>query len=389
MSADSADHVSEPAVRAPVKAAWIAAPETCQNLARVLQPLAVGLMDEMVDAVLFSPDAAAAQEALAGPFPIVPYAWRRWWALASGEIESIAAELRRRKTELVHALDGSAAQVAGRLAQAAELKWVISSYCLSDAEELGRAAVGADAVLAASEPILDRFAASGAGPPERVHLLRPGVYHVRHPACFAEPGRHVAILAGLGSPGREAPAAGAPMEAVLRCFAELSAGRRDCVFYLLAGGGRQRAQASEERWVRRRAVQIGLRRDLTFVDCLPAARLAEVFQAADVYISPCPQAGLDMRPLLAMASGVPVLAGGGAGANDFLRDGTTAIFFRPGDAGELTVKLGSLLDDRAAARALAESALGYIREHHSAAGGVAALCRLYRQVLGSSAAGPS
>ena len=88
-----------------------------------------------------------------------------------------------------------------------------------------------------------------------------------------------------------------------------------------------------------------------------------------------------MQSLLAMAAGVPVLAAAGKSANDFLRDGETAMGFTCGDYAELTVKLSAMLEDRASARALAENALEYIRRNHSAAANVTALASMYREVL--------
>jgi len=84
--------------------------------------------------------------------------------------------------------------------------------------------------------------------------------------------------------------------------------------------------------------------------------------------------------LLAMAAGIQVLAGDD-GAADFLIDGQTTLRFRRGDAADLTAKLASLMDDRAMATRLAEGALAHLRAHHSPAGVVGALTRIYRKAL--------
>jgi phosphatidylinositol alpha-1,6-mannosyltransferase len=183
----------------------------------------------------------------------------------------------------------------------------------------------------------------------------------------------VAIVAGGPLADLEA------FDAVLQCFAELALRKFDCVFFVLGSG-------PAERRLRRRAAELKLLGQLTFADCHPLGQLTGIFKAADVYISPVVQRAVDVRSLLAIAAGVPVLAAAGEGANDFLRDGQTAISFAPGAAAELTVKLASLLDDYASARSLADSAIQYIHENHSPAVHVVGLAHLYRQAVGELAA---
>jgi glycosyltransferase involved in cell wall biosynthesis len=278
----------------------------------------------------------------------------------------VVAELRRRKVDLLHGLDGSAAVLTRALARRAGLGYLLSSYSVDDAWRLGDAGRGASGVLAASEPIRQALISHGAAPPGRIHLMRPGVYHVRRATCFSDPDHSTAIVAGGTLDDQPA------MEAVLLCFCELVARKLDCVFFIM-GAGRS------ERRLRRRAEELNLRHHLTFTGCPPMGELTGIFQAADVYVAATGQDQIDMRSLLAMAAGVPVLAAGGDGVSDFLRDGETVMSFTPGDAGELTVKLAMLLDDRASARALADSAIQYIHDNHSPAANVAALARICRQ----------
>ena len=198
--------------------------------------------------------------------------------------------------------------------------------------------------------------------------MRPGVYHVQKPTCFREATRSVAIVAGGNLDDFAA------FEAVLQCFAEVVARQYDCVFFLL-GSGRA------ERRLRRRAAQLGLLGQLTFADCRPLGQLTGIFKAADVYIAPVRLPCLDMRSLLAMAAGVPVLAAAGQGADDFLHDGETAVFFERGNAAELTVHLASLLEEPASARALADRAIDYVHRNHSPAVNVTALAHLCREAV--------
>jgi glycosyltransferase involved in cell wall biosynthesis len=360
-----------PAVEAPVIAAvrvvWAVGPQTFDRYARVLQPLAVGLMDELVELSVMCPPAPASQPPLGMPCDVVPCPCRGWLGFRESGIVRLGESLRRWKADLIHAVDASAAELARQVALDQNLPYVVSSFDLADARRLGEAANEADLLLAASQPIADALAARGRAE-SRIKLLRPGVFHVRHATCFQEPGNSVAIVAGGPLENFSA------FDAVLRCFAELAARKFDCVFFVV-GSGRA------ERKLRQQALRLSLGPRVTFIDALSMEQLARIFQDADIYITPAVQGAIDMQSLLAMAAGVPVLAAAGEGANDFLRDGQTVMSFACGNHEELTAKLSAILDDRASARALAESALEYLRLNHSAAANVTALAGIYRQVL--------
>lgn len=372
MPARTDDTAPAPTADRRIRVAWIAGRETFDSLAPVLQPLAVGLVDEVLDVVVFVP-ASADRRALASlPQEVAAYRPVRWWHLGGSAVEPLAAEVRRRKIDLLHGLDGSVARLTRRLARATHLRYLLSSYSFEDASRLGRLGDAGEA-LAASEPIRRALVARGVGRAEQVHLLRPGVFHVRRATCFNEPDHSVAVIAG--GELSDLPA----FDAVLRCFAELAARKLDCVFFLLGSGW-------AERRLRARAEQLGLQRHLSFVDFRPIGQLTGVFKAADIYIAPTVERAVDVRSLLAIAAGVPVLAAAGEAASDFLRDGETTMFFRRDDAAELTVKLAALLDERASARALAQSAIEYIHVNHSPAVHVTALAHICRQAVARPAA---
>jgi len=360
-----------PAVEAPaiaaVRVVWAVGPQTFDRYARVLQPLAVGLMDELVELSVMCPPAPASQPPLGMPCEVVACPVRGWLGFRESGIERMGENLRRWKVDLIHAVDPSAGELASQVALDQKLPYVMSSFDLADARRLGEAAREADLLLAASQPIADALAARGCAE-SRIRLLRPGVFHVRHATCFQEPGNSVAIVAGGPLENFSA------FDAVLRCFAELAARNFDCVFFVI-GSGRA------ERKLRQQALRLNLGPRITFIDALSMEQLARIFQDADIYITPAVQGAIDMQSLLAMAAGVPVLAAAGEGANDFLRDAQTVISFPCGNHEELTARLSAILDDRAAARALAESALEYLRLNHSAAGNVTALAGIYREVI--------
>ncbi len=349
-----------------LRVAWIAGATTAEQYGRALQPLAIGLMDELIEIVALCPAGADVQELPSPPVETVFCGRTRRFGLFTRAVEALARELRRRKVRLLHALDAGAWPLTVELGRLAGLNCIVSSRGLADVQALRRWRRSVTAVLAGSQPIRDALLARRVAPAERVELVRPGVYQVRGASCF--PGGEVRISIVAGGPMDDL----ASFEAVIRCFAALKRSGRDYVFFLM-GNGRA------ERRLRNLAEALGLRAELTFVDRQPPRLLPEIFKAADIYVAPVPDRSIDMPCLLAMAAGVPVLAAKG-GASDFLIDGQTALRFARGDAADLTAKLTGLLDDRAAAVGLAEGALAHLRAHHSPAGAVTAVTRIYRQV---------
>jgi len=363
---------AEPPPPARLRAAWVAAADTLQRLGSTLEPLAVGLMDELVDVDLLRPDRPAGGDLPSPPVRVVPYRLSRWPGAEAGLAATLAEHLRGRKVQLLHALDAAAAPLTRRLARALAVPYLVTCHDQGDWKRIARGGAERAGVLAACEAVRAELAAHLGPQAGRVRLLRPGVHQVRHATCFRDPQRHVGLLAGAA--GDDLPA----LQTALRSFAELHARKLPCVYFLLAGGRSERA-------LRRQAGQLGLARELTFVAPQTAGRPADLFQAADLYVSPAPWPGLDVPALLAMARGVPVLAAAG-GASDFLVNGQTALLFRRAEAAELTMKLTSLIDDRAAARALAENALEYLRRQHRPAEKVAALAAVYRQAVSAAQA---
>jgi len=351
-----------------VCSAWIAGAETLELFGGTLRTLAVGLVDEMVDVVVCAPSPGGQGRRYAWPHELLAYDAPRWWRPWRATAGALAETLRVRKPDVLVALDGSVAGLTRAVSDATGLACLLSCSSLGDVRRVREAAGHGTVVLAASEPIRAALVAQGGCDREKVHVMRPGVYHVAKPGCFRDGGRSVAIIAGGDMDDFAA------FEAVLLSFAELVARRYDGVFFLV-GTGRA------ERRLRRRAEQLGLLGQLTFTDCRPLEQLSGVLKAADVYIAPARTAGLDIRPLLAMAAGVPVLAAAKAGADDFLHEGETAVLFERANAAELTVHLANLLDEPDSARALADSALDYVHRNHSPAVNVTAMAHFCRQAV--------
>jgi len=354
-----------------VRVAWVAGQESIETHGRTLKPLAIGLIDELVELTVACPQEADLRGLPSPPVEVIPHGRLGWWKFSAGPIEALAGQLKARKVQLLHALDGLAASLTQKLADLLAVPYVISSYDLGDTRRLGMLDERLSAILAASEPVRASLLSHHVAAAGKVRLVRPGVYHERRATCFLSPQHRPAIVAN----GRlnHAPA----FEAVLQSFATLRGRGHDCALFII-GSGRA------ERHLRAMSEQLDIRQDVTFVDRQPTAQLPDVFKAADVFVSPAAEREVDGAALLAMAAGVPVLATDDQ-PSDFLIDGQTALLFEQGSTRQLTEKLMELLDNRGEARALAERALAYVEEHHSTADMVAAVTRVYRGAIDKKA----
>jgi len=342
----------------------VAGTETLDHLGSVARHLIVGVLDEVIPVSLICPESAALPGVPAPPVEVVRYGPMRWPLLRRRSLEALLQALAGSAPALLHALDTDALALTRQLAVGLDVNYVVGVLSLA------RAVRATDPrcrrLLAGSEPIRRHLLATHAASEEVIRLLRPGIHPAKRATCFIDPQHAVAIVAAGALDTFQ------PFAAVLEAFAQLKAAGRECVFFLV-GNGRC------ERQLRRLAERRGLMGDLTFVDRQTPEQLTGILRAADVFISPAPSRRLEMELLASMAAGVPVLAAG-AEAADFIIPDRTALTFTPGDSAELTVKLAALLDDRAAAREMAEAALAHLREHHSPARTASRLAELYRAV---------
>lgn len=354
---------------APLRVGWVAGDGTLTNFAPTLNPLAVGLMDELVKVTLLSPAKAGAAE-LAGPLTDVVRYTVSAWPMRQAGLKAAGTAVVANKLELLHALDFTAARLTRDLAGRCNLPYVVSSFSMSDTRRAKRLDGRLGAVLAAGEKIELGLIRHHVAPAAKVHRLRPGLYTAKRARCFRDPTHSVAIVAACRL------ARWPVLTAVCEAFAKLKADGYDCIFVIIASGrlaGR----------LRRHVRQAGLEHDLTLADHHSSEQLGKVIMAGDLFVSPDAGPQIDFGSMMAMASGVPVLAGHvGRDMDDFIIDGETAEVFDPAASGALAGKLAGMLDDHAAARSLADKALDHIRRNYSPTAMVSAVSNIYRSVIG-------
>jgi len=93
-----------------------------------------------------------------------------------------------------------------------------------------------------------------------------------------------------------------------------------------------------------------------FTGYMSGQELAEAYASADVFAFPSDTETLGFVAMEAMASGVPVVGARAGGIPDVISEDETGLMFTPGDLGDFTEKLRTLLFDPALRRVMGERA---------------------------------
>lgn len=151
---------------------------------------------------------------------------------------------------------------------------------------------------------------------------------------------------------------------------------------LLVGGG------YEEENLRRQAERLGIGDAVRFTGRVPHDQVARHYALCEAMVYP----RLDMRltrivtplkPLEAMAQGKVVAASDIGGHREMIRDGSTGILFRAGDATALARAVEGLFASEARWPALREAARAYVEEERTWARSVARYLPVYERLLGA------
>ena len=111
--------------------------------------------------------------------------------------------------------------------------------------------------------------------------------------------------------------------------------------------------------LKRRAAEAGLEDSIEFLGEQSTAELVTLYQRCRVFVFPSTAETFGNPLVEAMASGAPVACSNAAAMPEVAGDG--AIFFEPGDAGDMADAIRRLLDDGAFSREMSEKALARAR----------------------------
>lgn len=161
-----------------------------------------------------------------------------------------------------------------------------------------------------------------------------------------DPSRAVAIHSGLGTPTTAEPIEGLPSRYIL--FVSTIEPRKDLgtlidAFERLRDYPGSLVIVGKVGWKSEHLIPRLRRPRIVHLDYLPASQLATVYRNAEVFVFPSLYEGFGFPLLEAMVSGVPTIAARSSSLPEI--GGDAALYFEPGDAGELEEQLRRLLGD--------------------------------------------
>jgi phosphatidyl-myo-inositol dimannoside synthase len=201
--------------------------------------------------------------------------------------------------------------------------------------------------------------------PSRVAVVSP-------PARLSAPSEPAAIAVldeKLGLAGKRVILTAARMvrrkghAEVIQALACLHDHYQDLV-YVMTGQGEYRGQLEAL------AEQCGVADRIRFVGFVSASELAQLYQRADIYVSPSCQDGDDIEgfgiSLTEAASyGKPVIAGRSGGVDEAIKNGVTGLLVNPGQTVEVVEAMTRLLDNPSLRRRMGESGRDWVNERFS------------------------
>lgn len=130
----------------------------------------------------------------------------------------------------------------------------------------------------------------------------------------------------------------------------------------------------------RMAVELGIKKNVIFTGFRKDVH--SILGECDLMVLPSRFGeGLPMTILEAMAAGVPVIASRVEGVPEVLEEAHTGFLVNPGDAGDLSEKLVSVIKDPVLLRRVAEKARDHVLKNHECHSQAGKIGELYRQVL--------
>lgn len=337
----------------------------------IVRHLCVGMLDEPVRMTVLTRSQRKIEDAV-GPARVLRIPKSIWpWKRLNPAV--LLDELEIEPPDLVHCLSVPLLEWARPLATAWRSAMAVHLTDLLDVHRLtSHAPASPLMVVTATRSVEKALIERRPDLRDSTRFVPVGVPAQAEPSCLAQPDRVPAVVV-------TAPLTrDSGVDALLRALqAVVRAGQEVQVFLLSSGPA--------ERSLRRLAEDLGVLHHVTFAGHMTDwAQTENAIRAADLYILPGERRRFSASRITAMACGLAILAPGGT-SEDYLIDGVTARLFDPNRSQDLTDKWIGLLDDRTAARQLAETALDYARAHHQASTMATAIAWFYREQLGGLA----
>lgn len=347
--------------REPLRVLHVVDAAAFAQLGPMIRGLLLELQTRQITPVVLTDDVPSAEALLGGRMELhaLPTfrGWRAW------QLERHLVARFEPRPQLVHVWGAVALRTFVRWTRSANLPLIVGALRAADVSHCRR--------YAAAEHVhyvgLCRAFAEQLG---HLHPSRAGMVPLRPPVL--EPPTASAIRKPLAGPAAIAWHGcfddAARLDVLVEAVAVLHRQNVEAQVALVGNG-----QGECSIWPRIR--ELGVTHCFSVVDGRGFAELA--VKGADVLVLPAPETAPSLTPLLAMASGVYVVAALGQPAEWFV-DGETALQFAPGSAKELAYQLTRVIEQRPGVRDLVESAAKYVRSMHALDDHSAAWERLYR-----------
>lgn len=148
----------------------------------------------------------------------------------------------------------------------------------------------------------------------------------------------------------------------------------DCSFEAIFVGG------GDVQTYRRQAAMLGLGAKARFTGWVDQAAARALTARADVLVLPSYDEGLPLVILQALSAGTPVICTPVGSIPETLRDGSNALFVRPGEPGEIALALRRLIDDPILSERLAAAGRALYEAEFTMEAFADRLAALYRRI---------
>ena len=353
----------------PLQAALVVDDEVLRRLGTVIRHLCVGMIDEAIHMTVLSRSVPSAAGELIGPSRVVtsPRGWLPWGRHVPAE--RMNAAMGTWRPQVVHCLSAELAHWAIDWARACNSVLVVHLMDMKDVRDFGRLGEYPNLLAITNTAVVER-ALLETHPElgERTSTVPLGIPSMDEMACYSHPDRVPAVI--VTAPLEH----GSGLELALRALHAIAQTGRDLHMFVLSDGHAEPA-------FRRQLDRLKLRSMVTFAGAMhDPESLRNAMEAGDIFLRPVAPQRFTAHALLAMATGLAVLAPAGT-IDDYLIDGQTARLFEP-RVNDLAEKWLGVLQDRDQARQLARGAQEYVRSYHKASFMVCAVAVLYRQAVG-------
>lgn len=259
------------------------------------------------------------------------------------------------EVNLVHALSSEVLKRAEKMAKKLNAPLVVTCNRLEENDLKRLIGFSGQGVVAVSRAIHERIVNVAGIPRERIKVIHNGLdLSVMPRPSFTEKDAPAAWRCPvIGTLGHLSQKKG--QRVFLQAVKILIARGLDAEFVVLGDGPDRLA-------LRTLADELNVTKRVTFTPHTVSGQLGQL----DVLVEPSLQEGLGMSVMMAMATGVPVVATGVGGLYDLIEDGATGVMVPAGDAEALADAIWRLLKNGAERREMAKQARDSIEREFSA-----------------------